>query len=155
MVHNRNRPGKGKVKVTRKSKPIRKYKTKFVGDAKIKEVWDHKLTTAQNYEKIGLWKNPNSIEHIRECTDEVIDPDELFDVPDSDVLTFHDKNHKKAENHMSELEIQYLRPIIKKHGDDYDAMARDIKVNNEQWTVAKLKRRCARLKLVDSNIIKQ
>ncbi|RQM22509.1 hypothetical protein B5M09_005840 [Aphanomyces astaci] len=148
MVHNRNRPGKGKVKVTRKSKPIRKYKTKFVGDAKIKEVWDHKLTTAQNYEKIGLWKNPNSIEHIRECTDEVIDPDELFDVPDSDVLTFHDKNHKKAENHMSELEIQYLRPIIKKHGDDYD-------VNNEQWTVAKLKRRCARLKLVDSNIIKQ
>ncbi|CAK4274748.1 unnamed protein product [Aphanomyces euteiches] len=155
MVYNRNRPGKGKVKVSRKAKPMHKFKNRFVGDATIQKVWDHKLTTAQNYEKIGLWKNPNSLESLRECTDELIDPEELFDVPDSDVLSFRDKNHKKEANHMSEMEINYLRPLIEKHGEDYDAMARDIKVNNEQWTVAKLKRRCARLKLVDAKIIKQ
>ncbi|EQC33563.1 hypothetical protein SDRG_09069 [Saprolegnia diclina VS20] len=155
MVHARNRPGKGKVKVSRKSKPIRKYKTKFVGDGEIKKLWDHKLTTKQNYEKIGLNRDPNAIAQIRACTEEIIDPEELFDVPDSDILNLNDeRNHKKAENHMSEMEVAYLRPLLAKFGDDYAAMARDIKINNEQWTESKLKRRCARLKLVDAKIIK-
>ncbi|OQS01694.1 hypothetical protein ACHHYP_00320 [Achlya hypogyna] len=155
MVYARNRPGKGKVKVSRKSKPIRKYKTKFVGDAEIKKVWDHKLTTKQNYEKIGLCRNPNSLEQIRSCTEDLVDPEELFDVPDSDILNLNnERNLKKADNHMSENEIAYLRPLVAKYGDDHLAMARDIKINNEQWTEAKLKRRCARLKLVDAKIIK-
>ncbi|OQS02070.1 hypothetical protein THRCLA_05531 [Thraustotheca clavata] len=155
MTYSRNRPGKGKVKVSRKSKPIRKYKTKFVGDAEIKKKWDHNLTTRQNYEKIGLCQNPNSLDQLRSCTDEVIDPEELFDVPDSDILNLNnERNPKKMDNHMSEMEMQYLRPLVAKYGDDFTAMARDIKINNEQWTAAKLKRRCARMKLIDAKIIK-
>jgi hypothetical protein len=64
-----------------------------------------------------------------------------------------ERNYKKAENHMSNAEIAYLRPLIHSFGDDFDAMARDIKINYEQWTRAKLKRRIARLHLVDARVI--
>ncbi len=130
----------------------------------IQKIWDHNLTTNQNYERLGLCQNPNAIEHLRSCintSEELVDPNALFDVPDSDILNHKmkatmmddERNYKKAENHMSNAEIAYLRPLIHSFGDDFDAMARDIKINYEQWTRAKLKRRIARLHLVDARVI--
>jgi len=40
----------------------------------------------------------------------------------------------------------YFLPMIEKHGDNYDAMFRDIKLNYEQLSKSQLKRKCAWLK---------
>lgn len=148
---------RGKVKVRRNQKPLRKFKNRFVGDVRIQKQWDHKLTTKQNYDQIGLMANPNSHAEMKssiagsEAHD--LDADKLFHVPDSDFLS--ERNHRRPENYMSEEEQKYLRKLVAKHGEDYQAMERDIKVNDMQWTKNKLTRRCARMALLDANIIKQ
>ena len=50
---------------------------------------------------------------------------ELFVVPPSDDL-HTEKNHKRVV--MSDEEKIYLSKLVKKHGDNYENMARDIKV---------------------------
>jgi nucleolar protein 16 len=146
-----------KVKVTRKQKPLRKFKTRFVRDANVKDQWNHSLTTRQNYERIGLQANPNAYHTIRQDvaaadgTLEAADEEKLFHVPDSDLLS--ERNHRRPENYMSEEEIKYLRKLIAKHGENFKAMERDIKTNNMQWTESKLKTRCARLALLDAKLI--
>jgi nucleolar protein 16 len=112
------------------------------------------LTTRQNYEKFGLAMDINSHQKIKEDVQDAEEAEEeqLFHVPDSDFL--NERNPRRPENHMSEEEIKYLRPLLAKYKDDYIAMKRDIKLNNMQWTENKLKKRCARLALLDANIIK-
>ncbi|EGZ16412.1 hypothetical protein PHYSODRAFT_249768 [Phytophthora sojae] len=148
---------RGKVPQRRKQKPLRKFKTKFVRDPKVQEVWDHNLTTRQNYAKLGLQADPNAHDALRksvegaEGTLEAADEARLFEVPDSDFLG--ERNPKRAANYVSEEEAKYLRKLIAKHGEDYKKMERDIKTNNMQWTEQKLRRRCARLALLDANVI--
>ncbi|OWZ13965.1 hypothetical protein PHMEG_00012633 [Phytophthora megakarya] len=150
---------RGKVpQQRRKKKPLRKFKTKFVRDPKVQEVWDHNLTTRQNYVNLGLQANPNEHAALRQSVEgaegtlEAADEARLFEVPDSDFLG--DRNPKRVANYVSEEETKYLRTLKAKHGDDYKKMERDIKTNNMQWTAQKLRRRCARLALLDANIIK-
>ncbi|KAJ0394839.1 hypothetical protein P43SY_006400 [Pythium insidiosum] len=148
---------RNKTKIKRKVKPLRRYKTRFVGDDRIREQWDHKLTTKQNYERIGLNADPNSHQEIKKSIDgaeSALDdqPTQLFHVPDSDILS--ERNPRRPENYMSEVEIAYLRPLIAKHGDNFKAMERDLKLNKDQWTDSKLKRRCARLALLDAKVIR-
>lgn len=149
---------RNKVKVTRKQKPLRKFKSRFVRDAGVQEQWDHKLTTRQNYAKIGLQADPNAHAQLKESVEgaegtlAAADEAKLFHVPDSDFLS--ERNPRRAENHMSEEEVKYLRRLVAKHKDDFKAMERDIKTNNQQWTATKLKGRCARLALLDARLIK-
>ncbi|POM61229.1 hypothetical protein PHPALM_29788 [Phytophthora palmivora] len=130
---------RGKVPQRRKQKPLRKFKTKFVRDPKVQEA------------------NPNAHDALRksvegaEGTLEAADEARLFEVPDSDFLG--ERNPKRVANFVSEEETKYLRKLIAKHGEDYKKMERDIKTNNMQWTEQKLRRRCARLALLDANII--
>ncbi|CAH0486120.1 unnamed protein product [Peronospora farinosa] len=148
-----------KVPQRRKQKPLRKFKTKFVCDPKVQQIWDHNLTTRQNYANLGLEANPNAYATLRESilgadgTLEAADEARLFEVPDSDFLG--DRNPKRIANYVSEEEAKYLRKLIAKHGNDYTKMGRDIKINNMQWTEQKLRRRCARLALLDANLISQ
>ena len=51
--------------------------------------------------------------------------------------------------HQSDGEQQFLTKLIAKHGTDYAAMARDIKLNRYQQTAAELRRRIARLNASD------
>jgi nucleolar protein 16 len=147
---------RNKSKLRRKVKTLRRYKSRFVGDDRIRALWNHKLTTKQNYEQIGLNVDPNSFQAIRKSIEgaegALDDEPRLFRVPDSDIL--NDRNARRPENYMSEEEIKYLRRLIAKHGEDYAAMARDIKTNDMQWTENKLMRRCARLALLDANLIR-
>ncbi|TMW58772.1 hypothetical protein Poli38472_006917 [Pythium oligandrum] len=147
---------RSKTKIKRQAKPLRRYRSRFVGDERIREQWDHKLTTKQNYENLGLNVDPNtptelhkSIEGAENALD---DEPKLFHVPDSDFLS--ERNPRKPENYMSEEEIKYLRPLIAKYRDDFKAMERDIKINKQQWTAQKLKTRCARLALLDAKVIR-
>lgn len=41
---------------------------------------------------------------------------------------------------LSEFDEKYLRPLLNKYGTDFEAMARDIKLNRDQLTAAKLRK---------------
>ncbi|RLN47115.1 hypothetical protein BBJ28_00017047 [Nothophytophthora sp. Chile5] len=148
---------RGKVPQRRNQKPLRKFKTRFVRDAKVQQQWDHQLTTRQNYVVLGLQANPNGHAELRQSLQgaegslAASDEARLFAVPDSDFLG--ERNPKRAANYVSAEEAKYLRALLAKHGEDYKKMERDIKVNNMQWTEQKLRRRCARLALLDANVI--
>lgn len=55
------------------------------------------------------------------------------------------RNPKRHPFFVSEDEAQYLDRLVAKHGADYRAMFRDIKLNNMQHTEAHLRARCQRL----------
>lgn len=48
----------------------------------------------------------------------------------------------KYETYQSEGEKRFIEELIRKYGDDYDAMFRDIKLNIYQHTAAQLRKKC-------------
>lgn len=69
---------------------------------------------------------------------------ELYEVPDSDVL-----EARKKKRPQSAQDQKYIAKLLTKHGDDYTAMFRDIKVNNMQHTEAQLRKMASRFLLLD------
>ncbi|KAH8177306.1 ribosome biogenesis protein nop16 domain-containing protein [Sarocladium implicatum] len=51
----------------------------------------------------------------------------------------------KKKRHQSEREREWLAKLVGRHGDDYGAMARDIKLNPMQQTAGDIKRRVQRM----------
>jgi len=51
----------------------------------------------------------------------------------------------KKPRYQSELEVEWLTNLIQKHGDDYQAMSRDHRLNPMQQTAADIKRRIKKL----------
>ncbi|CAE7639382.1 NOP16 [Symbiodinium sp. KB8] len=132
----------GRRKVTRRlvSKP---YKGGF-RDPTMRESFDTKLTTAQNYAKIGLEGNPNGLAQLKGSkSKQAIDSAQFVDI-----ATIQEKLHqpgKKSVNHMREEEIEYLERLRTAHGDNYKKMAVDVELNFQQLTAARLERRFQRL----------
>lgn len=48
---------------------------------------------------------------------------------------------KREDNIMSVYDQNYIKKLIEKHGDDVEAMFRDIKLNTNQLTVGQLKKK--------------
>ena len=46
----------------------------------------------------------------------------------------------------NKLLCRYTAALIKRHGDDYTAMARDMKLNDMQWPVDRCARLCEKFK---------
>jgi nucleolar protein 16 len=61
-------------------------------------------------------------------------------LPESD--NFVEKNPKRRQ--MSEHDQEYVVKCIRKHGENYKAMERDIITNDQQYTEDKMKKLCAR-----------
>ena len=49
---------------------------------------------------------------------------------------------------MMEKDVKYVEKLVSKHGDDTEAMARDIKLNVRQLTAKNLEKMVARFKLL-------
>lgn len=67
---------------------------------------------------------------------------ELFDVPDSD------RPSRQQRFPLTEEEEAYMARCMKKHGDNYTKMFRDVKTNNMQHTEEKLRKMGARFLLL-------
>lgn len=67
---------------------------------------------------------------------------ELFDVPDSD------RPNRATRFPLTADEEEYMAKCMAKHGDNYTAMFRDIKVNNLQHTADRLRKLGARFVLL-------
>ena len=59
-------------------------------------------------------------------------------VPESDDLA------RRGEFFMTHDEINYIKRLVEKHADNYQKMARDMKLNPKQHTLNHLTRRCER-----------
>lgn len=55
---------------------------------------------------------------------------------------------EKRVRHQSERELEFLQRLVDKHGDDVDAMARDMKLNPMQQTRGDLNRRLKKAGLI-------
>eukprot|EP01115_Flamella_aegyptia_P000998 TRINITY_DN11577_c0_g1_i1.p1 TRINITY_DN11577_c0_g1~~TRINITY_DN11577_c0_g1_i1.p1 ORF type:complete len:199 (+),score=22.06 TRINITY_DN11577_c0_g1_i1:121-717(+) len=118
--------------VTQKSKRRKKIsntKVCIYHDSVVKENWDTDKTVSENYKLLGLKLNPNKI------TKEIVEP--KINIEESVPEPADPKGPK-----LSHAEIYYFRALIKKYGQNYKAMKRDIKLNFYQHTKPVLKKKC-------------
>lgn len=74
----------------------------------------------------------------------IVDEGETTEVVKSLVEESRNPVEKKPRT-QSEQEQEWLQRLVAKHGDDYAAMARDLKLNPMQQTAADLKRRIKKM----------
>lgn len=67
-----------------------------------------------------------------------------LDVAGIETIEFANLEEAEKEHHIPEGEIRVVRALIKKHGDDYQAMARDHRINDLQHTARQLQKKCER-----------
>jgi hypothetical protein len=100
--------------------------------------------------KMGLKALPNSDVQSRgmhiSTEDQQHSEIQLFDIPDSDLMTL-DKSSRPAPP-MSMEQQQYIAKCISKYGDDYSSMEKDIKLNNMQHNANQLRKIAARFHLL-------
>jgi len=123
-------------------------------DVKLKSLWNPKKTLKQNYQTYGLSYSENNPMHT---TVDVLEMDEetLLEIQqlEQQETVNKDSNEKFDELFVPGEEVQqdvrqneddrnYAKALIDKHGDNYKAMERDIKLNYWQHTAKQCKREC-------------
>ena len=151
-------------RVTKDTKSQKRRKKKmrhfgFMPPKGITEQWDNRKTLAQNYKEMGLLTDVNAIgkpkkeekggggkaeagEHGEEKVGYMIPI--LKEIEEAPAPAPY------VPKSMGLPEQRILDRLMRKHGEDYEAMARDIKVNVHQQTVAQLKKRIALFKMLRS-----
>ena len=101
-------------------------------------MWDNTKTLRQNYEKLGLVANIKKMEEAPKTEEPLIRKNERMVL---DLEFIEAEEIKREDNIMSVYDQNYIKKLIDKHGDDVDAMFRDIKLNTNQLTVGQLKKK--------------
>ena len=106
----------------------------------IKANYNPKISPSRNLEKLGFEANANNLL----CSKDDSNPDPKFKafVGFAEVENEGNTGRKKPHK-LDELQCQYAKSCIDTFGDDYVAMSRDIVVNFNQLTVAKLRKLCS------------
>ena len=92
---------------------------------------------------MGLVAQPNSSSKTTPTDPNAPNVIELFDIPDSDARPSY-----RTRFPLDKDEEEYIAKCMSKHGDDYQAMFRDIKVNQMQHTEQQLRKLGARFLLL-------
>lgn len=101
-------------------------------------MWDNNKTLRQNYERLGLIADTNKMEEAPKTAEPLI----RRNAPPCLLLEFVEMEEiKREDNIMSVYDQNYIKKLIEKHGDDVEAMFRDIKLNTNQLTVGQLKKK--------------
>jgi len=139
-------------------------------DEKVYQLWDPKKTFLENYHALGILPK-HKINSINSCKDKdnvvvgeaIIRSDGSIALEDFEMLNndlniekgariantnsvidelFHPRPARKLEPRMSKQESIYWKRLISKHGNDYKAMERDMKLNYYQHTEIQCQKRC-------------
>ncbi|KAK8792518.1 hypothetical protein WA538_000393 [Blastocystis sp. DL] len=128
MPYSRRNLKKKGTKVSLKQNNRLKFRKGKFGSEAVQKVWDNKKTLRQNYEKLGLVSDTNKMEEAK--------------APEHPLIEFvSTEDVKKDEIIMSVYDQNYMKKLIEKHGDDLEAMFRDIKVNVDQLSVGQLRKK--------------
>ena len=145
VLKNRKR----KTKVVRKSlKHLAVRMKNKISEKYIKDEWDSAKSPADNLSAFGLNADPNStfassrngIGRKTKPKDPNADSAAFMGIASIPRADFSEANPKRRV--MSEEKQTYAANCMKKHGDDYEKMARDIKCNFQQFSAAQLKKQC-------------
>ena len=150
------------------------YKPTQIDDKSVRDQWNPRKSPSQNMAAMGLATSVNSTidardafahAYIKQPTDSS-KAIELFDIPDSDqlnnddskannkIITLPGKTYSQRTLPVSLDDQKYVIKCLKKHGDDYTAMMRDIKVNDMQHTSTKLRKMAARFYLLSEEHVR-
>jgi len=153
---------KKKTRVSKRRAGGYKIKTKFdkkkskdvvhLPTPQARALWSKEKTLHENYKALGLTLDPNaSVSKLSFEREREGEPVSLSDdVPDdrqgktylTDLLAVPEAREKKAPN-LGVRERHYVKKLHDKHGDNFEAMARDVKLNFNQYTKKQLKRKVA------------
>lgn len=147
----------GGMKTTRSQLKKRKRLQHFANTAALAhrrpiEGWDDTLTLKQNYKMLGLALDANRV--VANPRKAMENPDDQY-VPAKgtgllseklDELKAMPKRAPYQAKSMSIQEQYRLQDLIKKHGDNYEAMQRDLKLNINQDTARQLEKRIKLMK---------
>lgn len=136
--------------------------------------WDETDTVIRNYRSFGVASNPNLIGAKSRCekivevvslqkppepnqpdedNGEIKDPefrviDSGSDLEEDDLKSALGKRRRDGKTaplqRLTTMQRVYVGRLIKKHGNDYQAMSRDLKLNAMQHSVAALQKLCNR-----------
>ena len=158
MPRSRARPKKH-AKATRvKAKPknLRVPAATYFSTTQTALSYDSEKTQFENYGELGLLADSNQIGAVRgsirgfhprvkgPCAETAADPDAPhpleLEVPEAAITI----------RIVPEGECKVLRTLLARHGDDYAAMARDMRINTHQHTAAHLRRRVSKMREQDA-----
>eukprot|EP00300_Choanocystis_sp_HF-7_P001712 c11375_g1_i1.p2 GENE.c11375_g1_i1~~c11375_g1_i1.p2 ORF type:complete len:185 (+),score=34.10 c11375_g1_i1:120-674(+) len=161
MVRSVRRPHRsGRKKVTRRKKDT--WKTPAANPV-IREAWNNKLTTKQNYRNIGLSFDSNAVlaAEVTSQRNVIVGEARIVDgkVVMEEAVSYHpavagpaeptpvikalqelEERGTVREMTLSEEQFKMLSRLRSRHGADLEKMARDIRRNPYQHTVAQLTR---------------
>ncbi len=131
------------IKFSRKSLPKNKQikiRNAIVHEG-VRQLYDSKMTPAENLASFGLTADVNKMSR----SSKEINPDCKISCPafmgfaetlEEGKDVYYDKNSKRKV--LTDFQMQYVKKNIDAHGKNYEAMFRDIKVNDKQYTAQKL-----------------
>jgi hypothetical protein len=119
----------------------------------LRKLWNDKKSLRANYLKVGLSLAPNEVvsrthRQLRRSGHLPPDVDENVQIPDDpnkEVLKKILGVPEAADPRPPKLGVRervYIRRLIDKYGTNYVAMARDMKLNYNQYTKKELKKKC-------------
>ena len=154
--HGRRSATGAKAKVPRalrRQTALKYLKPQFSSES-VAEKWNAHRSAKQNLSALGLAHNPNmAVAHGQPSMGNVapvvggeaaVDPCELFVIPTgagSDLVKAS-ANPKRQAKAQGEDDQKYAARLLRRHGDDFTAMARDMKLNNRQLTPKQCLRVC-------------
>eukprot|EP00128_Syssomonas_multiformis_P006033 Colp12_sorted_trinity150504_noHs@26363 len=144
-VRQRRKRQSAKPSNTRKKGTQNKHFRKVViKDETIAKQWDKGLTLKQNFEKMGLAFDPNA---GKAKINKSAEDEEMEESPKEPTALVKELEEKAAQvvkivTTPSEGQAKFVQQLIAKHGTDYKAMSRDLKLNTYQHTAKKLKAMC-------------
>ncbi|XP_002155670.1 nucleolar protein 16 [Hydra vulgaris] len=143
---------KATIKITKGAR--KKLKKPTIKDSTLQKHWDKSKTLHNNLKDLGLAYDSNAAIKINtgkktKHSDVVKDTnkmeiDETLNKPVIKEFERQAANGMKMERHIAPGEAKFLMTLIKKHGTNYKAMAKD-KDNTYQHTAKQLKRKCESL----------
>lgn len=161
MVKNKKGSRVGKTKLTKTSKKVArragKLRKSAIPKGPVRDAWNMRLSSIQNLSRIGLAPSVNTIrqtgvikssERLRDQCSLSTEQRRRAAPQRVDVLRQLELEAAKPEKVSKQVvapgEERALSEMIAAHGDDFEAMSRDIKRNYLQWTPNQLRRKCER-----------
>lgn len=100
----------------------------------IKHSYDKKRSPADNIRNLGLEPDANNLE----CSKD----DSTSNLKFKAFQGFADVEKMAKIRKLDEFQVEYAKSCIEAHGNNYDAMFKDVQVNYNQMSIGRLKKLC-------------
>eukprot|EP00038_Savillea_parva_P014273 m.10510 g.10510 ORF g.10510 m.10510 type:complete len:180 (-) comp2753_c0_seq1:206-745(-) len=115
----------------------------------VKAAWDTTKTRRKNFEDIGLVQDPNETVAAKTIPGATSKRSQQVEREPTEVVEKLEAMAKAAQGSQPVVaapgEVKFVDDMVAKHGDDYQAMARDLKLNVYQHTARQIEHKVKRV----------